>query len=217
MSVQADREPLSIDVVSDVVCPWCFIGKRRLDKARALRPDVPVAVNWRPFQLDATIPPGGIERRVYLERKFGSAERIAGIYARVAEAGAEEGIAFRFDRIERSPNTLDAHRLIRWAQGAGAQEAVVDRLFDFYFLDGRDIGDPVVLAAAAEQAGMDGGQVADQLSGDADRQAVVDDISAAARLGISGVPYFIFAGRFGVSGAQPAEALAEAIDKALVA
>jgi predicted DsbA family dithiol-disulfide isomerase len=148
-------EPLRIDVVSDVMCPWCFVGKRRLERALAEAADVPVEVIWRPFQLDPTLPPDGKDRRAYLEEKFGGPEQAAAIYERIREAGREEGIAFAFDRIARSPNTLDAHRLIRWAGEEGVQDAMVERLFELYFLEGADLTREATLVEAAVAAGME--------------------------------------------------------------
>lgn len=206
---------LVIDVVSDVICPWCFIGKRRLAAALAQRPDVAVTVNWRPFQLDPTIPDGGIDRKDYLRRKFGDDERIAALHDNVRAAAADTDIAFRFEAIERSPNTLDAHRLIRWAQPLGRQDEIVERLFSDYFLAGRDIGAHAVLAEAAASGGLDPTDVAARLATEEDKEAVRDEIATAARLGISGVPFFIFDGRYGVSGAQAPETLVEVIDKTL--
>jgi predicted DsbA family dithiol-disulfide isomerase len=204
--------PLTIDVVSDVVCPWCYIGKRNLEAALASLPASDVQIHWRPYQLDATIPPAGIARRVYLERKFG--DRVDEIYTRVAAAGRDAGINFAFDRIERSPNTLDAHRLIRWSESAGKQNEVVERLFRAFFLEGRDIGNRAVLLEAATEAGMERQVVQRLLNGEADKNAVREEIATAQRLGVNGVPFFIFAGRFGMPGAQPAEVLANAIKQA---
>jgi predicted DsbA family dithiol-disulfide isomerase len=203
---------LTIDIVSDVVCPWCYIGKRNLEAALATSPEADVAIHWRPYQLDPTIPPEGIARRTYLERKFGS--RVDEIYARVASAGRDVGLDFAFARIERSPNTLDAHRLIRWAQSTGKQDAIVERLFRAFFLEGRDVGDPAVLLEMASDAGMEGEVVQRLLDGEADKDAVREEIATAQRLGVTGVPFFIFAGRFGLPGAQPAKILADAIKKA---
>jgi predicted DsbA family dithiol-disulfide isomerase len=206
------REPLTIDVVSDVVCPWCYIGKRNLEAALARLPDRDVEIRWRPYQLDSTIPREGIARRTYLERKFGA--RVDEIYSRVAAAGREAGLHFAFERIERSPNTLDAHRLIRWAQSAGKQDDIVERLFRDFFVEGRDIGAHAVLTAAAAAVGMDPPLVERLLAGDADKDAVREEITTAQRLGVTGVPFFIFAGRFGLPGAQPAEVLVSAINNA---
>jgi predicted DsbA family dithiol-disulfide isomerase len=204
------RSPLAIDVISDVVCPWCFIGKRRLEKAIAMA-NVPVAVRWRPYQLDPTIPPEGKDRRAYLEAKFGSHERIAAIHERIAALGVEEGIAFHFDKIRIAPNTLEAHRLIRWAAEDGLQDAVVEALFIANFIDGRNIGDRDVLADVAAGVGMDRASVASRLASTQDRTEVEAEIDAARRMGVTGVPTFILAARYGVVGAQPAEALAKAL------
>jgi predicted DsbA family dithiol-disulfide isomerase len=208
-----DNSPsVTIDVVSDVVCPWCYIGKRNLEAALATLPAQDIEIRWRPYQLDATIPPEGIARRAYLERKFG--DRVDEIYTRVAAAGRHAGIEFAFDRIERSPNTLDAHRLIRWSQSAGKQNDVVERLFRAFFLEGRDIGDRSFLVEAAAEIGMDAETVQRLLESDADTESVRQEIATAQRLGVTGVPFFIFAGQFGMPGAQPSEVLANAIAKA---
>ena len=148
---------ITVDVVSDVVCPWCFIGQKRLDKAIAAVGDIDVHVRWRPFQLDPTIPPEGKDRRDYMLDKFGSEERIREIHARIEPLGEAEGIDFAFDAIKVAPNTLDAHRVIRWAGAAGedVQNRLVRRLFQLYFEEGANIGDHAVLIEAAREAGMD--------------------------------------------------------------
>lgn len=211
MSDASALEPLRIDVVSDVVCPWCFIGHRRLAKALDLVSGVAVAVRWRPYQLDPALPPEGADRRGYMERKFGSAERVAAIHERLRDAGAAEGIDFRFEAIARSPNTLDAHRLIRWAGIEGVEDAVVERLFALYFTEGADIGDPAVLAAAAADAGMDAAVVRRLLATDADRAETAADAESARAMGVTGVPCFVLGGRYAVEGAQEAAVLANAI------
>lgn len=208
------RTQIEIDVVSDVVCPWCFVGKRRLEAARALAPDLDIVVRWRPYQLDDTIPPGGIARSEYLARKF-SPEKAAEIYNRLNAVGAEAGIAFKFDAITRSPNTLDAHRLIRWAGEAGVQDIVKERLLALYFLEGADVGDPDVLARAAAACGMDGAAVGVRLGSDDDKDSVRADIEKAQSIGVNGVPFFIIDGRMGLSGAQPPEAIVAAMREAL--
>lgn len=205
---------IAIDVISDVMCPWCYIGKRRLEAAAAASPDIALDVHWRPFQLDATIPEGGMDRRIYLERKFGSPEVVERVYAPVRAAGAAEAIPFAFDRIRRSPNTINAHRLIRWAGQAGLQDEMVERLFRLYFIEGGDLTDTAVLAEAAAEAGMEHELVVRLLAGDADTGEVRDEIEAAQRMGVTGVPTFIVAGRYAVVGAQPAEVLSGAIAKA---
>lgn len=203
--------PLTLDVYSDVVCPWCYLGKRRLERGLSLLPELDVAVRWRPFQLDSTIPQGGIERRVYLERKFGSVDAISQTHRRMTEMGATEGIEYHFERIQRSPNTLDAHRVIRWAATAGHQEAIVERLFRAYFSEGLDIGDHAVLARLATEAGLEESFVASRLATDEDREAVEAEIAEAYRIGVTGVPCFVIASRYAVMGAQPPETIARAL------
>jgi predicted DsbA family dithiol-disulfide isomerase len=205
---------IAIDVVSDVMCPWCYIGKRRLEAAAAALPEVALDVQWRPFQLDATIPEEGMDRRMYLERKFGGAEAVERVYAPIRAAGEAEGIPFAFDRIRRSPNTINAHRLIRWAGQAGLQEEMVERLFRLYFLEGGDLNDTAVLARAAEDAGMERPLVERLLAGNAELVEVRAEIEAAQQMGVTGVPTFIVAGRYAVVGAQPADVLSDAIAKA---
>lgn len=206
---------LTVDVVSDVVCPWCFIGKRRLERAIAARPDLEVTVRWRPFQLDHTIPREGIARDEYLRKKFGSDERVAAIFERVREAGREEGIPFAFERIVKSPNTIDAHRVIRWAGEAGVQGEAKERIMRGYFLEGADLTDIATLVRLAGEAGMVASQVADWLATDEDREAVSAEVAHAQRIGIHGVPFFILANKVGVSGAQAPEVLSQAFDQAL--
>lgn len=206
-------EPLTIDVVSDVMCPWCFIGKRRLEKALSQAGDVRVEVKWHPFQLDPTLPAEGKERAKYLTEKFGSQERAAQIYAPIVEAGEAEAIPFAFHKILKSPNTLNAHRLIRWAGIEGVQDQVVERLFTLYFIEGADLSDPAVLVAAATSAGMDGAVVSRLLSTDADLAETEADVVHAQAIGVTGVPCFILAGKYAISGAQPAEVLEGAIRK----
>lgn len=204
---------LTVDVVSDVVCPWCYLGKRRLEEAIKAS-GTPIVVHWRPFQLDATIPPAGMPRREYLERKFGADGRIEEAHRRLAALGADVGIDYAFDRIQVSPNTLNAHRLIRWAGDDPAlQESVVEALFRAYFVEGRDIGDLEVLADIAAAAGMDRSAVAERLASDDDRPEVQADITAAQRIGVTGVPTFIVESRYGLVGAQSAEELLRAFTR----
>lgn len=211
MSMQSGA--LTIDVVSDVVCPWCYLGKKRLERALAKEP-APIEVHWRPYQLDPSIPKGGVDRRAYLTNKFGNDGRLEAAHERLKALGAEEGIAFAFDRIARAPNTLDAHRLIRWAFLTGAQDKVVDRLFSLYFEQGRDIGDRALLIETARGCGMDVAVVERLFAEGADEDEVRAEIAQAQELGVTGVPFFIFAQRFGVPGAQSADVLAAAIDRA---
>lgn len=203
-----------IDIVSDVMCPWCFIGKKRFEKAlRALGGEIDVEVHWRPFQLDPTLPREGKDRDTYLAEKFGGIERARELYRNIEEAGAGEGIPFRFDTIAVSPNTLDAHRLIRWAQnaGEGVQARVVERLFELFFLEGTNIADHSVLIDVAREAGMDAAIVGSLLASDADRVAVQEEIATAQRMGVTGVPCFILENKYAVMGAQDAETIADAI------
>jgi len=206
---------MQIDIVSDTVCPWCFIGKRRIAKAMAMRPDVKFDVYWRPYRLDPTIPREGVDRRAYLKAKFGDSPRSAAMGDALRSEGASEGIAFAFDRISKTPNTLDSHRLVRWAGSAGVQDEVVERLFQAYFIDGRDVGDPGVLSAIAGEAGMDAVLVASLLAGDADLELVEREAGLANEMGISGVPTFVFDSKYMISGAREAELLVRVIDKAM--
>jgi predicted DsbA family dithiol-disulfide isomerase len=215
MPSQSDaRSGMSIDIISDVVCPWCFIGKRRLERALAELPQMRAMITWRPFQLDPTIPVGGLDRALYLKNKFGSMARVEAIHQRLIAAGSAEGVPFQFDKIKRSPNTIDAHRLIRWGRTIGLQNAVVEQLFHRYFVDGFDIGDRKVLCAIAADSGLDGALVGRLLDEGADCSAVAEEIALARQLGVTGVPTFILAGRYAVSGAQPATALVAAIRRA---
>ncbi len=205
--------PVVIDVISYVVCPWCYVGKKRLESALRMLPDQSFTVFWRPFQLDPSIPKDGLPRKIYLERKFGNLDRLAQTHAQLVEIGKDEGIAFAFDRITRSPNTLDAHRLIRWAHEMAKQTEMVERLFALYFTEGADIGSHEVLIKAAVEVGLDGALVTQLLATGADLDPVIAEINAAGKMGITGVPTFIFASRFAISGAHPAETIKKAIEQ----
>lgn len=210
--MNATGAPLVIDVVSDVVCPWCFIGKRHLEAALAGLPDEAGAVvRWHPFELNPDLPAEGIDRRGYLEAKFGGPARAAEIYARVREAGRRAGIDFDFDAIARQPNTRDAHRLVAWAQASGDAGALVERLFRAYFLEGRFVGDRDTLAALAADAGYDAAAARAWLASGQGEDAVAAAQSRLRTLGVTGVPFFVFGGTVGLSGAQPPEAMREAI------
>jgi predicted DsbA family dithiol-disulfide isomerase len=216
--MSAVAKPLSIEVVSDVVCPWCYIGKRRMEKALtmvegALAP----RVTWLPFQLNPDMPVGGVPRAEYRRAKFGSLERGRQLDARVAAEGRGEGIAFALERIERTPNTFAAHQLIDLAQEAGAGGAVVDALFRAYFEEARDVGDRGVLLQVAEAAGLARGQVEARWSDGAEARRVAELEDGMKALGISGVPTFILGRRLSVSGAHPPEALAQAMREAAAA
>ncbi len=210
-----------IDVVSDVVCPWCYIGKRRLESALAsladAEPSFTPRVRWHPFQLNPELPREGVDRQRYLEAKFGGPARAAEIYARVTAAGASAGLALAFDRIERQPNTLDTHRLIAWAQSQGDANVLVERLFAAYFVEGRSIGESAVLAAIAGEAGLDADAARAFLAGDSLRDEVAGMDQRARELGIGGVPFFIFAHRIAVSGAHEPDVLLKAIAQARAA
>ena len=209
----AAEPSIAIDVVSDVVCPWCFIGQKRLEKAVEAVPDIDVTIRWRPYQLDPTIPPEGKDRRQYMLAKFGSEQRIREIHARIEPLGMAEGIAFDFEAIKVSPNTLDAHRLIRWAanDGSDVQNRLVQALFSAYFEQGRNVGERAVLVETARSAGMDGAVVEAMLAAEADRAEVVAEIETASRMGITGVPCFLLERRYAVMGAQESATLADAI------
>lgn len=212
----SDSTPLTLDVVSDVVCPWCYIGKRQLEQALERLPaERRPQVRWHPFQLNPDLPAEGVDRRRYLEDKFGGPERAAQIYARVGAAGHGVGLALAFDRIERQPNTLDAHRLIDWAQRRDGQaEALVEALFRAYFVEGRSLAEREVLLAIAAEAGLDAQAARAELEDSASAARVAAMDRRARALGITGVPFFIVDGRIGVSGAAGADALLQAIGQA---
>jgi predicted DsbA family dithiol-disulfide isomerase len=207
-------EPLFVDVVSDVVCPWCYIGKRKLEAALSrlgMEPGFVATVRWHPFELNPDLPAQGMPRAAYLEAKFGGAAPADEIYARVRAVGAEVDIPFAFERIRLQPNTRDAHRLITWAQEHGGAEALVERLFRAYFTEGRYIGDVDELVALAAEVGLPSGEARAMLAGDAYRGEVEAEFREARDAGINGVPFFIFNGRTAVSGAHDPETLLEAI------
>jgi predicted DsbA family dithiol-disulfide isomerase len=206
---------MQIDVVSDTVCPWCFIGKRRLERALAMRPDVTYDIRWRAYRLDPTIPDGGVDRKQYMQAKFGSDPNRHAMQKALQQAGESENIAFAFDRIARSPNTLDSHRLIRWSASAGLQNQMVERLFEAYFEDGLDIGDRDVLVEIANEIGMDSATVSDLLEQGADREIIENEDALAHRMGISGVPTFIFNNKYLISGAHDPENIVRVMDKVL--
>jgi predicted DsbA family dithiol-disulfide isomerase len=207
-------KPVRIDVVSDVVCPWCFIGKRRLEKALALKPDIPVEIHWRPYFLNDWIPREGISREQYLTTKFGSPERYKGIAQRVAAAAHAEGLVYDMDKISRQPNTTDAHRLIHWADQIGKAAAMKQRLMDLYFTEGADLTNRDVLVRAAVEVGLNADAVRQGLAGDKDAAEVKREAQTAKDAGIEGVPCFILGGVLAASGAQAPDYLADAIERA---
>jgi predicted DsbA family dithiol-disulfide isomerase len=214
----AATEPLIIDVVSDVVCPWCFIGKRRLENAIASRPDLAVEVRFRPYFLNDWVPRDGISRTEYLTTKFGSVDRYNANAQRIVGVAAAEGLTYAPDKIKRQPNTIDCHRLIHWAEvaegGAGAAR-MKQRLMDLYFTDGGDLTDPEVLVKAAADCGLDADEVRAKLASDEDVAEVTEAAEAAKNSGIDGVPFFIFGGVLAVSGAQSPEHLVSAMERAI--
>jgi predicted DsbA family dithiol-disulfide isomerase len=208
------KTALTVDVVSDVVCPWCFIGKRRLEKALALAPEITVDVHWRPYQLAPELPPEGAPRRDYMIGKFGSAERIDQIHQRLTGIGAEEGISFAFDRIEVAPNTMNAHRLVLWARAGGQQGDVVESLFRAFFIEGRNLADNAVLIEIGTANGLDPALLAELFASDSDIERTQREIASAQRIGVTGVPFFIVAGKYGIAGAEAPETIAGAIRQA---
>jgi predicted DsbA family dithiol-disulfide isomerase len=211
------RARVAIEVVFDLVCPWCFLGARRLRRMLRNRPDLSADIIWRPFLLHPYLAPQGVARQDYLARRFGGEERARRVHGTMAELGRQEGIAFRFDRIRRIPHSLDAHRLVRWAARFGAADCVVDALFQAYFTAGADLGDPSVLAAIAAGQDLDAAAARRFLASGAEVEAVHADNLRAHRLGINGVPCFVIAGRHAIAGAQEPEVLERLLDVALVA
>ena len=197
-----------LDIVSDVICPWCFIGKRRLERALAQAPQPDLQIGWRPFQLNPDMPAEGMARDAYLLAKFGDAKG-GRMYDHVRTAGAEEGIAFAFERIQRTPNTIKPHRLIRRAGVAGKQDAMVEAVFRAYFLDGEDLSDDATLIRIAHAAGLDPTETAAYLAGEEDAAEIRAEDAFARQVGINGVPCFIVDRKFALSGAQPPEAFLE--------
>jgi predicted DsbA family dithiol-disulfide isomerase len=206
---------LTVEIISDVICPWCFIGKRRFERALRLLPEgVEAEVHWRPFELNPDMPAEGIDRKSYRTRKFGSWGRSQALDAQLAQVGAEEGIRFAFDRMERTPNTLEAHRLIWLAGKQGVRNAVVEALFHAYFEEALNVGDRDVLTRVASGAGMD---VREFLESDRGRDEVAAEEVRARRMGVDGVPFFLIGGTIPISGAQPPESLAAAMSTAVSA
>lgn len=207
---------INIQIIFDTICPWCFIGKRRLERALAVRPEIDARFQWRPFLLNREMPPEGIDRTAYLIRKFGSEARVRRIYGTIAETGQSVDIDFAFDRIDRTPNSVDSHRLVKFAERAGKADEVVERLFVEFFLAGRDIGARKVLSEVAGDAGLDVAAVGAYLDSDADVDFVYDENTRAHRMGVNGVPAFVFNDRMVIAGAQEPQVLARMLDAALV-
>jgi predicted DsbA family dithiol-disulfide isomerase len=209
-------EKVSVDIVADLVCPWCWLGKRNWDAARKLVPEIPVETVWRPYQLDPDLPPAGRTYREYMKAKFSgeNTERWAQMRTYLEQAAPAAGIEFRFDDIPIRPNTLNAHRVLRWAEGQGVADAAAEGLFRAFFADGKDIGDRQVLSQIAGAAGLDGELTAELLASNRDDASIREEEAFFRKLGVTGVPTYIFNGRFAVSGAQEPQILADAIRQA---
>ena len=202
---------VKLDIISDPICPWCYIGKANLDRALEQHPGHPFDIEWHPFQLNPDMAEDGMDRREYLETKFGGRTKAVEVYARIEEAAKAAGLDIDFAKIQRTPNTINAHRLIHWAGIEGRQTAVVSLLFKAYFKEGRDIGDMDVLADIADAAGLDAAMVRKLLLSDADRKDIADRDAWAREKGVTGVPTFVVAQQHAVPGAQPPELWAKVI------
>ncbi len=195
---------IKLDIISDPICPWCYIGKARLNQALEMSGDQPFEIDWRPFQLNPDMPEGGMDRREYLEHKFGK-ERAVSFYMQIAEAAEASGLEVHFEKITRTPNTIDAHRLIRWARPEGVQTPLVNSLFHRYFAKGEDISRHDVLADAAREVGMDPELVLRLLKTDNDIEEIREEDKAFRAMGVQGVPCFVIGGKYVVNGAQDAQ------------
>jgi predicted DsbA family dithiol-disulfide isomerase len=204
---------MKLAIVIDVVCPWCFVGKREIEKAMTIRPGVISSIEWRPFQLAPDTPSEGIDRKLYYQRKFGDAAQLAEMRRHLKNRGEALGIDFDFESDCLIANTMDAHRLIRWAGPAGCQDIVVEALMEQYFEKAAFLGDKILLCDIAENAGMDRESVAELLATDQDAALVRQDIQQANNMGVSGVPFFIFDGKTAISGAQPSEIFVQIFDQ----
>ena len=207
---------LTVEVVHDLVCPWCYLGTRRLVRTIRRRPDLLVDLVWRPFLLNPDMPRLGMARSDYVVRKFGGEDRARRLYASITDIGLHEGVQFRFDRVRRTPSSVDAHRLVRWAARFGRADEIVEALFAAHFADGRDLGDSAVLSAIAASCGLDPAAARHMLHGDAELDGVHADNLRAHRLGINGVPCFVVAGRHAIAGAQEPEVIERLLDVAAV-
>lgn len=203
---------MRIEFIFDTVCPWCYVGKRRFEHALAQRPNARVDIRWRPFLLNPDIPLEGIDRHAYLDRKFGGPARVQRVHGAVAAAGESVGIEFAFDRIDRAPNTLNSHRMIRFSTSLGREAETVEALYHAYFCEGRDIGVIPELVAIGEEVGLPAGKLETYLKSDADIAVVLNDNGRAHRLGVNGVPCLILEGQYAVAGAQEPDVLLRLID-----
>lgn len=205
---------MKIDIIVDTICPWCYVGKKRFERALSIRPQPDLEVGWRAFQLNPRMPEEGMDRREYVAEKFGGLERANNIHGSLIQAGIEEGIQFNFSQIDRTPNTVHSHRLVRHAAVHGVQTPVISAIFDAYFLEGLDIGQPDILADIAESAGLDRKSTLEFLESDADVETILAEDELARRLGVNGVPCFIVDRKYAVSGAQSPEVLVQVFDLA---
>ncbi len=210
------RARLSIEVVHDLVCPWCYLGLRRLLRTMRRRPDLLFDLTWRPFLLNPDMPRAGMPRNDYVVRKFGGEERARRLYNTVSDIGRHEGLTFRFDRIRRTPSSIDAHRLAQWGTAYGAGAQLVEALFAAHFTEGRDIGDIGVLTAIAIACGLDGRTAYAFLASGAESDAVHAENLRAHRLGINGVPCFVVGGRHAIAGAQEPEVIERLVNIAVI-
>lgn len=204
---------VKLDIISDPICPWCYIGKSYLDDALAQRPGHPLVIEWHPFQLNPDMPEEGMDRRAYLEGKFGGKAAAVRAYAPIAQHAEAAGLAMDLEGISTTPNTIDAHRLIHWARLEGKQTAIVTDLFKAYFVDGRDIGDREILADIADSNGMDAAVISQLLATDADKSEISERDTAARQMGITSVPTFVVDSRHAVPGAQSADLWLKVIDE----
>ena len=216
MSGSEERAAVEVQMIADLACPWCYIGFRRLQRARALRPGREVRVRWWPFMLNPHLPPEGMDRAAYVRMKFGGDAAAGKIYARIAEAAREDGIGFAFARMRRTPNTVQAQRLVLHAEDQGRGETLLERLFAALFVEGVDLGDDGALVEVAVAAGLDRAATEAMLAGRAHADAIRHGHARAEQLGVRGVPVFVVEGRHAISGAQPPEVLAGLLDLAAV-
>ena len=204
---------IDIDIVSDTICPWCYVGKRRIERALAGFDADEVRIRWHPFQLNPGMPPEGMDRAEYVAAKFGGADAARAVYDRIREAGAEEGIAFAFERMPRTPNTFASHRVVHYAAGEGVQNETVEALFQAVFVNGRDIGDREALLDIGAECGLEPVALSEYLASTEDVDMLRAEEARSRRMGVTGVPFFIIGGRYGVSGAQDSAVLRSVIDK----
>jgi predicted DsbA family dithiol-disulfide isomerase len=210
------RSRLAIEIVHDLVCPWCFLGVRRLQRTLRRRPDLQTELHWRPFLLNPDMPRAGMNRTDYVVRKFGGEERARRLYASIAEIGKGEGISLRFDLIRRTPSSVDAHRLVRFAGREGVADSLVDTIFTAYFTEGRDVGEPAVLIDCAATVGIAPAEARRFLASDLDADIIHAENLRAHRLGINGVPCFVIGGQHAIAGAQESEVFERLLDVAAV-